>query len=63
MPGAGRQQREIFGAPPPVDECFDLVVADVHGLVATAGDEGDRRSFAAEKSHRVVDEGLPPWWA
>ena len=47
---AGGQQREVFGTPAVIEEYFDLVVADVHGLVATAGDEGDRRALATEES-------------
>jgi hypothetical protein len=58
MAAARSEQREIFGPPPLVEERVDLVIADVHGLVSTARDEGDCRPIAAEESHRVVNEWL-----
>ena len=58
MAGAGGQQRDVFGTPPLLEEQLDLVVADVHRVVAGAGDELHGRPLAAEEAHRVVDERL-----
>ena len=55
---AGGQQRDVFGPPAVVKKFVDLVVAGVHGVVPTAGDEGDVGPVAAEVAHGVVDQRL-----
>ena len=58
MAGTGGQQRDVLGPPSLLEEQFDLVVAAVHGVVTSAGDELHGGTLAAEEAHRVVDQWL-----
>ena len=55
---ARRVQREILGAPTSVEQQLDLVVADTHRIVRSAGHEPHSWALAPEEPHRVVDERL-----